>query len=93
MTRADCTADLKYCKIYYSVMGEHRDGDCGKGLIQASGYIRSCLAKRLNLRVTPELTFINDESLRRGAHISELISRIEKELESSPSGEDGQADG
>ncbi|MBO4770487.1 MAG: 30S ribosome-binding factor RbfA [Clostridia bacterium] len=88
VTRADCTADLKYCKIYYSVMGEHRDGDCGKGLAQAAGYIRSCLAKRMNLRITPELSFVNDESLRRGAHISELLSQIEKELDAADVGGD-----
>lgn len=80
ITRVDCSADMKYCKIYYSVMGEHRQGDCGKGLKQASGYIRSSLAKNLNMRITPELSFINDESLKRGAHISELIKQIENEL-------------
>ena len=81
ITGVDCSADLKFAKVYYSVMGERRAGDAGKGLENASGYIRTRLAQSLNLRVTPELKFLADDSMKRGAHITELLRRVEKELE------------
>ena len=79
LTAAECSGDMKHCKVYFSVMSEHRDGNCGKGLNNASGYFRSMLAERLNLRSTPELVFIRDNSAEYGAHISELISKLRSE--------------
>lgn len=90
VTRADCSADMKFCKIYFSVMGEHRAGDCGKGLAQAGGYIRTQLAERLNLRITPELKFIQDDSIRHGARIDELLKQIENEKKPQAENEDGE---
>ncbi len=81
ITGVDCSADLKFAKIYFSVMGERRAGDAGKGLENASGYIRTQLARSLNLRITPELKFIPDDSMKRGAHITGLLKQVEKELE------------
>ena len=75
ITNVDTTADLKYCKIFYSVLGES-DPELHKGLKSALGYIRRELAHRLNLRQTPELKFIKDDSMDKGAHISELIRDI-----------------
>ncbi|MCL2095519.1 MAG: 30S ribosome-binding factor RbfA [Oscillospiraceae bacterium] len=72
VTHCDVSGDLKFAKIYYSVM----DGDASevrKGLISAKGYIRREIASRLNLRNTPELTFIPDESIERGAKITKII--------------------
>lgn len=79
-TRVDCTPDLRYCKIFYSVMGEYDAIDVAKGLKSAGGYIRSQLAKRLNMRLTPELHFIADTSIEHGAHINGLMSRVIDEL-------------
>ena len=60
VTAVDVTPDLKYAKIYYSsLMGDKKE--VAKGLKSSSGYIRSQIAQRLNLRITPELTFILDE--------------------------------
>ncbi len=81
ITGVDCTPDLKFAKIYFSVMGERRAGDAGKGLENASGYIRTQLARNLNLRITPELKFISDDSMKRGAHITDLLKQVEKELD------------
>ena len=53
--------------------------EVGKGLRSAAGYIRRELAARLNLRLTPELTFLSDNSLEHGAHISALIDSLRKE--------------
>ena len=80
VTAVDCSADLKNAKIFVSVMGEHRKGDAIKGLTNATGFIRTQLARTLNLRITPELRFIEDNSMKHGAHISTLMKQIEGEL-------------
>ena len=75
VTAVDVTPDLKYAKIYYSaLMGDKKE--VAKGLKAATGYIRSQIAQRLNLRITPELTFILDDSVAHGAHISKLLNSI-----------------
>ncbi len=76
VTAADCTADLKYAKIYYSALrGDPKE--IAKGLKAASGFIRRELARSLNLRMTPELTFIADTSITYGAHISSILNNLE----------------
>ncbi|MBE6587761.1 MAG: 30S ribosome-binding factor RbfA [Ruminococcaceae bacterium] len=81
VTGADVTPDFKYAKIYYSVLGIDDDPEeakeIAKGLKSAQGFIRSQLAKTLNLRVTPELTFIPDESMKRGVEIAAMINNLE----------------
>ena len=75
---ADVTPDLKFAKIYYSVLtGDAKE--VAKGLVSSTGYIRRCLAQRLNLRITPELKFIRDTTSENGAHISELLHKIDAE--------------
>ena len=86
VTAVDVTPDLKYAKVYYSCLSGNKK-DVAKGLRQASGYMRTQLAKTLNLRMTPELTFIRDTSLQHGAHIASLLHQIETE---SPQSEDEQ---
>ena len=76
VTAADVTPDLKFAKIFYSVMGGDAK-EVGKGLKSASGYIRKRIAETLNLRQTPELTFVTDDSIAYGAHINELLNKIE----------------
>ena len=80
ITSADVTADLKYAKIYYSVLGmdddKERMKELAKGLRSAAGFIRGQLAKRLNLRATPELTFIRDESVAHGVKIAGIINSL-----------------
>lgn len=74
----ETTPDLKYCKVRFSVYGGDAK-EVGKGLRSAAGYIRRELAARLNLRLTPELTFLSDNSLEHGAHISALIDSLRRE--------------
>lgn len=75
VTAVDVTPDLKYAKIYYSaLMGDKKE--LARGLRAASGFIRSQIAQRLNLRITPELTFILDDSVEHGAHIAKLLNSI-----------------
>ena len=76
ITAADVTADLKYAKIYYSALrGDAKE--IAKGLKAASGFIRRELARSLNLRMTPELTFYPDTSIAYGAHISSILNNLE----------------
>ena len=77
---ADVSSDFKYAKVYYSVYGETDDKELAKGLKSAVPYVRSRIAEELNLRITPEITFVRDDGIRRGAHISELLKQIEPEL-------------
>ena len=69
--------DLKYCKIYISVLGnEEEQQDTIKGLRSAAPYVRRLLAKSVNLRNTPELTFILDQSIEYGVNMSRLIDQV-----------------
>ena len=81
VTGADVTPDFKYAKIYYSVLGMDGDKEAekelAKGLKSAQGFMRSQLAKSLNLRVTPELTFVPDISMKRGVEIAAMINNLE----------------
>lgn len=76
VTAVDVTPDLKYAKVYYSCLSGNKK-DVAKGLRQASGYMRTQLAKTLNLRMTPELTFIEDASVEHGARIAKILEGIE----------------
>ena len=69
--------DLKTCKAYISVLGqEEAQKDTLEGLKSAEGYIRRQLARELNLRNTPEITFILDQSIEYGENMSKLIEYV-----------------
>ena len=71
--------DLKTCKAYISVLGEKEAKEATiKGLNSAEGYIRRQLAKNLNLRNTPKIRFILDESIEYGVNMSKLIDDVTK---------------
>ncbi len=77
VVKVDTTADLKFCKVYVSVMGEEREQkDTMEGLKSSAGHIRSELAHRTNLRNTPQLSFILDHSIEYGVEISALIDKV-----------------
>lgn len=73
VTAVDTTPDLKYAKIYISVLDKSDCEQVLKGLKSAAGYLRRELGHALNLRNTPELTFIRDDSIDQGAHILEML--------------------
>ena len=78
----EVTPDLKYCKAYISVLGDEESGkDTIKGLKSAEGYIRRELARRINLRNTPEMKFILDQSIEYGVAMSHLIDEVTKDLD------------
>ena len=88
VTAVDCTVDLKYAKIYYSAL-QGDEKELARGLKAAGGFIRRELASGMNLRITPELFFVRDDSITYGAHI---LSILEK-LDIRPAEEDVQEDG
>ena len=94
VTKVDVTTDLKYCKVYISVYGdENSKDDTLAGLKKASGFIRSQLAKRINLRNTPELTFIYDDSMEYGMYMANLIDKVasdDAKAHSNDSNDDGE---
>ena len=77
ITRADVTRDLKIAKVYFSSMGD--PAEAKKALTGAAGLFRCRLAAALNLRITPELIFVPDNSIEHGARISELLHQIDAE--------------
>jgi ribosome-binding factor A len=78
----EVTPDLKYCKAYISVLGDEESGkDTIKGLKSAEGYIRRELARRINLRNTPEMKFILDQSIEYGVAMSHLIDEVTNDLD------------
>lgn len=72
--------DLKYCKAYISVLGTEEEAKATiSGLKNAVGYIRTQLAKTVNLRNTPEITFVLDQSIEYGVHMTRLIDEVNHE--------------
>ena len=90
ITRAEVTPDLKQAKVYCSTMDDPKE--VAEGLKKASGVLRRHLAVTLNLRLTPELFFVHDQSLEHGSRIASLLKKIEDERRESaeevPSGEE-----
>ena len=77
VTRVETTGDLRYSKVWLSVMGMRDEKEFKKGLKSASGWLRRELGNSMNLRYTPELVFEVDHSIEYGAHISEVISSLD----------------
>ncbi len=83
VTDAYVAADLKTCKVYISVLGsEEERTETMEGLESAKGFIRRELAHRLNLRNTPELTFLSDRSIERGVEMTRKIDEVMHEQNS-----------
>ncbi len=77
----DVTPDLKYAKAYISVLGSREEQeDTIKGLKNAEGYIRRQLAASINLRNTPQITFVLDQSIEYGVNMSKLIDEVNGKL-------------
>ncbi len=69
--------DLKTCKAYISVLGDEKaQADTLAGLKSAEGYIRRELARTINLRNTPEIRFVMDQSIEYGVNMSHLIDKV-----------------
>ena len=71
--RVDTTGDLRYARVYVSALDKSREKEVLKGLKSASGFLRRELGRALQLRYTPELQLIADDSIQHGAHILEVL--------------------
>ncbi len=76
ITRVDTTGDLRYCKVYVSILGNVDEKEFKKGVKSASPWLRRELGLALNLRYTPELIFELDKSIEYGAHIHSVMESL-----------------
>ena len=79
----EVSPDLKTCKAWISVLGDEKaQADTLAGLRSAAGFIKSRLAKEINLRITPEVCFIMDQSIEYGVNMTKKINDLTKDLKS-----------
>lgn len=74
ITRAEVTRDLRYAKIYVSVLEDDKRDDLMKALKSASGFIRRSLGKNMLIRYAPEMQFISDQNIAYGVHIAKMLA-------------------
>ena len=92
VTRADVTRDLRWAKVYVSVLEEDKADDMIKALKKAAGYIRHELGLRVDLRYTPELLFERDRNIAYGAHIAQVLKDVMPQEETSQGDEPGDGE-
>ena len=78
ITGCEITNDLSFCKVYFTVLGKDKD-ETLKELKSAAGFIRGEISKRVEIRHTPELRFVFDESIEYGEKIEKIINEINKD--------------
>ena len=84
----DVAPDLKTCKAYISVLGDEEARKATlQGLRSAEGFIKNRLAKTINLRNTPDITFVMDQSIEYGVNMSKLIDDVIKDIPDRSDGE------
>lgn len=80
VTFVDVSGDLQHAKVYVSIYGtDEAKSETMAGLKSATGYVRSELGSRVRLRRTPEVIFIEDDSIERGTKVLSLLNRLEDE--------------
>ena len=80
VTSVATSADLRYARVYVSVLGdETAREETLEGLTCSRGYLQSLIGKQLSLKRTPQLTFVHDESIDYGLHIEKLLKEFENE--------------
>ena len=78
VTRAEVTRDLRYAKIYVSVLEDDKREDLLRALKSAAGYIRRALGKGIIIRSAPELSFVSDQNIAYGVHIAQVLAEAQK---------------
>ena len=78
ITRAEVTRDLRYAKIFVSVLEDDKRDDLLRALKSAAGYIRRSLGKSMLIRYSPELSFVKDENIAYGVHIAKVLADAQK---------------
>lgn len=80
VTKVDTTPDFRYARVYVSMINARSNKGNLARLKKCSGFIRSMIAKRVNLRITPELVFVFDESIEYGSRIDAILAKITKDM-------------
>lgn len=93
VTHVDTTTDLRYCRVFVSVLDKTREKDVIKGLKSAAGWLRRELGQAVQLRYTPELQFVADDSIEYGAHILEMLRDPNVVKPANPANEDMEPEG
>jgi ribosome-binding factor A len=88
VTGVKTTPDLRFAKVYVSMFNEKNRKENLRILKQSSGYIRSEVARRVNLRTTPELIFEFDDTMEYGSKIDSILEKITKDLKKNKEGEE-----
>jgi len=88
VTKVEATGDLRYAKVYISVLDKDKSKETIKGLKSAAGFLRREIGSRLQLRYTPELIFEEDDSIAYGARMFDLLRKLDVHTDSEDSNED-----
>lgn len=91
VTRAEVTRDLRFAKIFVSVLEDDKRDDLLKALKSAAGYIRRELARNIVIRQSPELSFVKDENIAYGVHIAKVLADVQKTEGMNDHGADPEA--
>ncbi len=76
VTRVDVTRDLRYGKVYVSILEDDKADGMMKALKNAAGYLRREVGKQVDLRYTPELLFERDRNIEYGVHIADILKKV-----------------
>ncbi|HPJ01523.1 MAG TPA: 30S ribosome-binding factor RbfA [Candidatus Limiplasma sp.] len=79
VTRAEVTRDLRYAKIYVSVLSDDDRAAMMDGLKKAAGFVRKSLGKRMIIRYAPEILFEEDNNIAYGIHIADVLKKVQTE--------------
>ena len=90
VVRCEVTNDLRWCKVYLSILGDYDAKEVKQGLKSCSGWLRRELAHAMRLRYTPELVFVLDDSIAEGLRMSKLISDLNIQPAQDEEPEDGE---
>lgn len=80
VTKVEVTTDLKYAKVFVSILNAEDTKQTFAALKKTAGFVRSEVAKKMNLRLTPEILFQLDDSIEYGARIDSILKEVIKEI-------------
>ena len=78
VTRVEVTRDLRYAKVYVSVLEDKKRKDLMAALKNAAGFVRRELGRRMQIRYIPEIQFVSDENIAYGVHIAQVLNQVAK---------------
>lgn len=92
VTKVSVTNDLKYCKIYVSMLGTKDTSEAMDALSSAAGFVRKEIGSKIRMHSTPEVKFALDDSMEYGAHIQNIINDLGITHDEETDGEDEEED-